>query len=168
MLALSMAFLATSALAEDKKPCAKGMICASDPASVAKALGDEGYQAKLSTDKQGDPTISSAAAGYTFDIYFYGCVEHKNCDSLQFYATFERDASSDVVKMNEWNKSQRFSQMSVDEKGVIALDYDVSTYGGLNKDNFADVLSWWSTILGEASKFFAKNREESKPPAPKG
>ena len=31
---------------------------------------------------------------------------------------------------------------------------DVSTIGGLNLKNFADVIDWWSVMLGELNKFF--------------
>lgn len=160
---------AVPALAEDKTSCGKGMVCASDPQSVAQLMSREGYKAKLETDKQGDPSISSAASGYVYDVFFYGCADHKRCDSLQFKATFERGASSDVVSVNRWNRQWRFSQMSVDDDGVISLSYDVSTLGGLTAANFADVLAWWSSMLGEADKFFAKNRAAaaSTPATPK-
>lgn len=145
------------AMASDNAACPAGLICATDPKGVAKIMMDEGFRATMDVDKGGDPLISSAAAGYNFDVFFYGCTDHKACDSIQFRATFERNASSDVVQMNRWNAETRFGQMSVNDKGVISLSYDISTIGGLNKRNFADVLSWWSTILGQASKFFAAN-----------
>jgi len=154
---LAVAGVGVPARASDTAPCPAGLICATDPQGVAKIMTDEGFRAKIDVDKGGDPLISSAAAGYDFDVFFYGCTDHKACDSLQFRATFERGASSDVVLMNRWNAETRFGQMSVNDKGIISLSYDVSTIGGLNKRNFADVLSWWSTILGQAGKFFSAN-----------
>ncbi|WP_294103884.1 YbjN domain-containing protein [Sphingomonas sp.] len=154
-----------SARAEDKTACPSGLVCATNPKSVADALAAEGYRAKVDADNQGDPAISSASSGYNFDVLFYGCVDHKRCDSLQFRATFEKNASSDVVQMNKWNRDRRFSQMAVRDDGTIILSYDVSTIGGLTKANFADVISWWSTILGEASKFFDSNSKDAPAPA---
>ncbi len=59
--------------AKDTDACGTNMICASDPQTVVDALQREGYRAKLNTDSIGDPMISSAATGYNFDIFFYGC-----------------------------------------------------------------------------------------------
>lgn len=153
------------ARAEDKANCAAGLICASNPKSVADAMVAEGYRAKIDVDNQGDPAIASAASGYNFDVLFYGCVNHKGCDSLQFRATFEKNESSDVVQMNKWNRDRRFSQMAVRDDGTIILSYDLSTIGGVTRSNFADVVSWWSTILGEASNFFDRNNKDAPPPA---
>ncbi|MBX9858481.1 MAG: YbjN domain-containing protein [Sphingomonas sp.] len=166
MMLLLVAMIASPHMvrAEDKTACPSGLVCATNPKSVADAVAAEGYRAKVDADNQGDPAISSAASGYNFDVLFYGCVEHKHCDSLQFRATFEKNASSDVVQMNKWNRDRRFSQMAVRDDGTILLSYDVSTIGGLTKANFADVVSWWSTILGEASKFFDRNSKDA--PAP--
>lgn len=36
----------------------------------------------------------------------------------------------------------------------LMLTYDVSTIGGLNQVNFADVVDWWQTMLGQARTFF--------------
>lgn len=154
-----------SADAEDKGSCPAGLICATNPKSVADAIAAEGYRAKIDADNQGDPAISSAASGYNFDVLFYGCVEHKRCDSLQFRATFEKNSASDVVRMNDWNRERRFSQMAVRDDGTIILTYDVSTIGGLTKANFSDVLNWWASILGEASNFFNKNDKLAPVPA---
>lgn len=165
LMALAMFAWPVGARAEDKTACPSGLVCATNPKSVADGLAAEGYRAKVDADNQGDPAISSASSGYNFDVLFYGCVDHKRCDSLQFRATFEKNASSDVVQMNKWNRDRRFSQMAVRDDGTIILSYDVSTIGGLTKANFADVVSWWSTILGEASKFFDRNSKDAPAPA---
>ena len=38
--------------------------------------------------------------------------------------------------------------------GTLSITYDVTTVGGLNRENFADVVDWWNTMLGLAGKFF--------------
>lgn len=52
---------------------------------------------------------------------------------------------------------KRFAQMSVKDDKSMSLSYDVTTEGGINSANFADVIDWWQVMLGEASKFFADN-----------
>lgn len=153
---------ATPALAADTEPCGNGMICASNPATVVAALQDIGYRAKLDKDKEGDPKVSSSAAGYDFDIYFYGCKANKQCDSLQFRISFEKDGANTFELANKWNSGKRFSQAYISDKGAFVADYDVTTAGGLTKANFADVVDWWSVTLGNLKTFFQDN------PPPKG
>jgi Putative bacterial sensory transduction regulator len=161
-LAMMVAICAAPAMAIDKDPCGTGLICASKPETVVSALQDAGYKAKLSKDDSGDPMVSSSAAGYDFDVYFYGCKDNKQCDSLQMRVSFAKDGANTPELANKWNKGKRFSQAYIDEKGRFVADYDVSTIGGLTKVNFADVVDWWSVTLGNLKTFFEEN------PAPKG
>lgn len=152
------ALLATApALASDTAPCEKGLICASDPATVVLALQETGYKAKLDKDSGGDPMVSSSASGYDFDIMFYGCKDHKQCDSLQMRVSFAKDGANTFELANKWNSDKRFSQAYVNDKGSFVVDYDVTTAGGLTKANFADVVDWWSVTLGNLKTFFAEN-----------
>lgn len=153
-VAMAAALGATAAGAKDAEACGAGMVCASAPQSVVAAMQAAGYQAKLATDNEGDPTISSSAAGYSFDVFFYGCDNHAACDSLQFRVTFEKDATNTAEFANAWNRDQRFSQMAVRKDGGLMVNYNVSTVGGLNQKNFADVLSWWASVLGELYRTF--------------
>ncbi len=148
---------ATPALAADTEPCGKGLICASNPATVVAALQETGYKAKLDKDNEGDPKISSSASGYDFDILFYGCKANKQCDSLQFRISFEKDGANTFELANKWNSTKRFSQASISDKGSFLADYDVTTVGGLTKTNFADVVDWWSVTLGNLKTFFTEN-----------
>ncbi len=148
---------ATPTLATDTEPCSKGLICASDPATVVQALQEAGYKAKLDKDSGGDPMVSSSASGYDFDIMFYGCKANKQCDSLQMRVSFEKDGANTFELANKWNSDKRFSQAYISNKGSFVVDYDVTTAGGLTKANFADVIDWWSVTLGNLKTFFADN-----------
>ncbi len=152
-LVAALALAHAPAGAADKTPCPAGLICASDPTTVGAALMKAGYQGLVTKANDGDPTIESAAAGYKFWIDFYGCEDHKTCDSLQFFASFKGDATKTTAVLNEWNRTNRFAKISVRSDHTIDLRYDVSTIGGLNATNFADVIDWWSTMLGSAGKF---------------
>lgn len=152
-----LAVTAAPAAAEDSDPCPAELVCASNPKSVVDAFREAGYKAKLQIDTEGDPLIESAAAGYNFDTLFYGCVETKACDSLQFRVTFVKEPENTFELANKWNVRRRFSQMSVSEDGRLLVNWDVATIGGLNKKNFADVLATWESILGQLGKFFDEN-----------
>jgi hypothetical protein len=160
---LCLAAFTAPAAAEDKDPCAAEMVCASNPKSVVEAFREAGYKAKLQVDNQGDPLIESAAAGYNFDTLFYGCADTKACDSLQFRVTFVKEPENTADLANKWNSVKRFSQMRVNDEGQLIVNWDVTTMGGLNKKNFADVLATWESVLGDLGKFF----DENIPPKPK-
>lgn len=150
-------------MAGDADPCGAKMVCASAPKSVVSALQDAGYKAVLGkSDTTGNPKIDSAANGYNYSIYFYECEEGKKCASLQFLVTFEDDGANTLDLANRWNNNKRFLQMSVNDDKSLALSYDVTTLGGLNQTNFADVIDWWAMMLGEASKFFKENPAPAK------
>lgn len=154
--AAALSLGAGAAHAEDRDPCAPDMVCASSVDSVMAAAKAAGYAPKLEKDKDGTPYIE-IDSGYHFDIFFYGCVEGRNCDSLRFEVSFGKEAGVDIALANKWNDSKRFLQMAVKDDGTLLAAYDVATVGGLNKKNFADVLGWWDTLLVELSEFFEAN-----------
>ena len=166
MFIAAAAALAAPARATDKEPCAAGMVCASKPETIAAEMRGAGYRATMGTDGEGDPSIDSAGSGYDFSVFFYGCEQAKSCDSIQFYASFENDQGHDTAMINRWNNTKRFGQLALEDDGDLVLRRDLSTVGGLTPKNFADELDWWTTTLGEFSRFLAENREEAAPSAP--
>ncbi|MDF0542806.1 YbjN domain-containing protein [Sphingobium sp. H39-3-25] len=151
MLALAAS---SSAHAADKEKCGAGLVCASDPKTIVDALMAAGYKAKLGKDSQGDPQIESAASGYNYTIYFYDCEENKNCAAIQFQVSFSDDGKNTFELANKWNRSKRFMQMAVQEDKGLRVCYDLTTVGGLNQKNFADVTDWWAVMLNELNLFF--------------
>jgi Putative bacterial sensory transduction regulator len=107
-------FFSSSASADSK--CPDGLVCASAPETVVKAMQEAGFRAKLDKDKTGDPLISSEASSYAFDIFFYGCENSKNCTSLQFQTSFGAEEDNTPEYANAWNTKYRFVQASVKKK----------------------------------------------------
>ncbi|MCX7865404.1 MAG: YbjN domain-containing protein [Novosphingobium sp.] len=142
--------------AEAAGACPAGTICAADPAGVAAAMQAEGYRARLGKAKDGDPMIESAAAGYDYTVQFYQCNDGRNCQSLQFLILFKDDGTNTPELANRWNKQKRFTQMAARDDGSLSLSYDVTTVGGLTRENFADVLDWWSVMLSQLPRFFSQ------------
>lgn len=143
--------------------CPSALICASNPAGIVASLQAQGFKAVLGkSESSGNPKIESAASGYNYTIFFYGCEKGANCSSLGFSITFSDDGANNVQLANAWNKDKRFSAMSFDETDkTLMMTYDVTTIGGLNQVNFADAVDWWQTMLGQARTFFDEH------PAPK-
>lgn len=156
--------VASPAAAQDTEPCAADMVCASAPTTVVEAFRAGGYKAKLVLDSQGDPLIESAASGYQFETFFYGCVDTKQCSSIQFRVTYAKEDDNTADLANRWNRDRRFSQMAVTEAGELMVSWDVVTSGGLTKRNFGEVLAVWEGILAELGPFF----KAELPAKPKG
>jgi hypothetical protein len=148
-----LAATSSPAQAKDDQPCAPNMVCASDPTTIISALQKAGYKAKLTKDAVGDPEIDSAASGYSYSIYFYDCVDHKQCAAIQFYASFEADPIYTEAFANKWNTDNRFLRARVGAKKELIFDHDVSTIGGLNQTNFADLLGWMESSLSEVNSY---------------
>ena len=144
--------------------CPSSYICASNPQGLADTLRTLGYRADLGkSEASGNPKISSAASGYNYTIYFYGCENGANCNSIGFMATFDKDKRNSAELANDWNRDKRFSTMSFDPNdGTITLSYDVTTIGGISQVNFADVISWWEAMLGQIHGFLAAQPQPKK------
>ncbi|NIJ18585.1 hypothetical protein FHS95_000254 [Sphingomonas naasensis] len=168
--ALSALCLAVPASAEDTAPCGGGLVCANNPATVTAALEKAKFKPTLTKDAEGDPMIESEESFYKFQVYFYGCKDHKNCDSLRFESSFEKAPENTPDFANKWNAKKRFLQAYVRNDGEFVVAYDVATIGGLNQTNFGDVLDWWHSQLGELATFFKEELKlpDAKPEKPKG
>ena len=163
VLASVLLAAATTGGADHGANCPGGSVCAANPAGIVSSLQAQGYKAVLGkSDSTGNPKISSSAAGYDYTIFFYGCEKNVNCTSLSFSITFSDDGANSADLATDWNKDKRFTTMSYDSSDKsLSITYDVTTVGGLNQVNFADVVDWWQTMLGQAHTFFDAH------PAPK-
>lgn len=164
--AATLAAASGAALAQDRDACGAGLVCASDPATVMRAMDKAGLKPKLGADNDGDPMIESDALAYHFDVYFYGCEQHKNCDSLRIEVDFRKEPDNTLELANGWNSGHRFLQAAVAKDGRLVVAYDVATIGGLNERNFADVLDWWRSQLDELADFFQKTLKPAPAKAP--
>lgn len=134
------ASLATGALADPIK--------ASDPQSVLGYFKEIGAPATLSEDSVGDPLIEVQYYGTTFAVFFYGCNDNENCNSLQLYAgyTAENEISRDAL--NTWNADQRYGRVYEDPDGRKKLEYDIYTgHAGVSSDDFDEMFDIWTELV---------------------
>ncbi len=153
MTLVALAAYSTGANAEDATACPKDMVCASNPTSVVTALQDAGFRAKLAKNNYGEPLISSAANGYNFAVAFYGCEKNEKCDALHFRSSFSPDLIYTAEYANGFISDHRFLAAVVTADKELRLSYDITTVGGLNKLNFAEVAKIWAISLGDFSKY---------------
>jgi hypothetical protein len=142
--------LTALAAAASAAPGQAQMVQAQDPESVVKAMHSAGFTAKLGVDKIGEPKIDSSVGGTKFFVFFYNCVEKKECATVQFQSAYKLEKSVTLDRINEWNRSQRFGRAYLDKEGdpVIEMDLDLDD-GGLSPGLFTDNLEFWGAIVGK-------------------
>lgn len=141
---------AFAAFAMASVPATAQTVTAGSPQGIVSALQSAGYQAELTKDSSGDPLIRSAASGARFSILFYGCTGGSGCTTVQFYAGFKSSGSVAVGKMNEWNRTKRFSRAYLDNDSDPCIEMDVNLDpGGMSRALFLDNLQVWSNSLGQ-------------------
>lgn len=122
-------------------------IRAADPQSIVSFLSEEGVDATLTKDDYDDPKIKITYDNHRFSIYFYGCEENKNCQSLQFYAGYRTQGKWTQEQANDWNKGRRYGKAYVTESGSSRLEYDIHTGDfGIHVDDFTEMFQTWLRI----------------------
>jgi hypothetical protein len=137
-----------AALAASAAPAAAENVRPQDPGSVVRALQGGGYVAKLSVDKVGDPMITSAVNGTTFQIFFYNCTAHKDCATVQFRSGYHLKTPVTLTQINDYNRSQRFGRAYLDKENdpILEMDVDLDD-GGVAPLLFIDNIEFWASIL---------------------
>ena len=99
-------------------------------AQLEGIVKDEGYSSTTNAD--GDLILK--IEGNKALIFRY-----KDGHSIQFRASFS-GTNATLKKVNEWNKSKRFSRTYLDDEGDPVLELDLEFDGGITKARVADFL----------------------------
>lgn len=123
-------------------------IKASDPQSVLAYFTDIGAPATLTEDSYGDPLIELQYYGTHFAVFFYGCQDGENCNSLQFYSGYTPENEISLEAMNLWNAEQRYGRVYQGENGGKRLEYDIYTgQAGVSADDFDEMFDIWTELV---------------------
>ncbi len=97
---------------------------------VGKFLQEQGYSYTLS---------SESVVIWKIDGMSAVLVIPENGESVQFYASVS-GSNSTLEKVNDWNKTKRFSRSYLDKDGDPVLELDLDLAGGITKSRFIDFL----------------------------
>ena len=61
-------------------------------------------------------------------------------DSIQFYIGFDDAEKTNLVRVNEWNKTRKYSRSYLDEEGDPILMLDLDRVGGVTGERIIDYL----------------------------
>ncbi|WP_240931893.1 YbjN domain-containing protein [Parasedimentitalea denitrificans] len=79
----------------------------------------------MTKDSDGDPKLQVNFDGADFVVYFYGCSNKTNCDSIQFASGYKTKGRVRKAKANEWNAENRFPQAYISDNGSAQIRHYV-------------------------------------------
>lgn len=121
---------------------------ASEPESVLAYFEDLGAPAKLVEDNVGDPSVEVRYYGTSMVVFFYGCRNNKNCNSLQFFSAYTEDSEISLSGLNEWNAEQRYGRAYRADDGRKLLEFDVYTgQDGVSMTDFDEIFDIWTEVV---------------------
>ncbi|MGR3621912.1 YbjN domain-containing protein [Pseudophaeobacter sp.] len=125
-------------------------LTARSASSIQNFFLDEGAGVELLEDNVGDPQLDVNYYGSEFTIFYYGCDNNTNCDSIQFYSGYATDGRVRLKTVNDFNEEKRWVRAYVGDDGSTKLEMDVY-FGddGLGADDFATTVALWSRRMGD-------------------
>lgn len=148
--------LAGQADASDKRPCPANLICANKPSSIMDLITGSDPSAQVGVDKEGRPKVTITNKAYKYTIYFADCDGKVNCSALTFSSDFTKDPTITLAFVNGFNKGFRVPKASLEDDGTMFLQMEVSTVGGISRENFLDWKGWWDAGLNDFADYVDK------------
>lgn len=111
---------------------------------------EEGAEIELLEDNVGDPQLNVTYYGSEFTVFYYGCANGEDCDSIQFYSGYAMGGSVRLKTINAFNAEKRWVRAYVAEDGAAKLEMDVFLgKDGVSADDFATMVSLWSRLMAD-------------------
>ena len=99
------------------------------PAELTQLMLEEGYSARE------DNGVDWKSDGVNTHLLFIDGTQ-----SIQFYVAYENSGDSTLEKVNEWNKTKRYSRSYSDNDNDPVLELDLDLAGGVTRDRILDFL----------------------------
>lgn len=123
------------------------LVDATDPFSIMKLIQEDGYQARLETDSTGDPMITGRLGSANWSMYFYGCENNRDCNSVSLSSGFDLADGLSAESANAFNYEWRWASVELDEENDPFLRMDINLIYGVSEDNFRDSFDTWRIVL---------------------
>jgi hypothetical protein len=125
---------------------------------VTRLLQSLGYESEIENhdeENEGDYVLSKID-DVSFWIHFTACDEDgSNCEVIVFDAGFsfkEEDDRPDLAMINEWNEYS-LGKAGLDDEGDPYINIEINIVGGVTRENLADTVTWWKTMIKEYTDF---------------
>jgi hypothetical protein len=98
---------------------------------LRKIMESEGYTTVV--DESRDNKVVWKVEGFRGTIFL-------DDSSLQFFAVFKATEETSLGKVNQWNRSKRYSRSYLDKDGDPVLELDLDLDGGVTRARIVDFL----------------------------
>lgn len=134
---------------------------ASEPASVAMALTNMGFEPELRTDAVGDPMIVARKNSAIVAVYFYGCDEaaHDQCQSVRLQVAFDRSEAWTAAEAMQLSHEMPFIAVRLDDEGDPFLHWDLVLGEGISEAVFRANVSAFAQSVDKASRIIGVKDE---------
>lgn len=130
------------------------MLVATNPDTLVQFFVEEGADVESTVDNAGDPKLKVEYYGTDFVLYFYDCTDNSDCKSIQFFSGYKTEGSVRKAKVNTWNAENRFSRAYISDSGSARIEHDLHLgNAGIDADDFATLVSKWTSAQGEFEAF---------------
>ncbi len=129
------------------------LIDATDPERLVGIASLYGA-ASLIDDVHGNPLLQGRIETVTYELYFYGCENARDCKNVMFRAVWMENGASpeDVMR---WNREKRFGKAYIDRRGQLVVEMNVNLDYGVSIENMVDTFDWWRVVLEDFVLFFS-------------
>ena len=124
------------------------MISSKNPQSLLAAIRSKGWNAKLTTNDKGVPSIEYTVDKIITTVRFFNCDDRgKNCTTVNFYVGFSGTDYHSQEGLNSYNAKKRFGRVYFDDVGDPCLEMDLDLdFSGLPRENFLENLNTWDLL----------------------
>ncbi len=143
---------------------AQVLVDATEVQSIA-AIAREYGTAEVDKDTVGDPMLSGEMEGLSYLVFFYGCTEGADCQSIQFYTYWTNPGDVEIDTINAWNRDKRFAKAYLDDDGDPVLEMNVNLFAGVTRTNLSDTFEWWLVLMDLFEEYIGLKPAD---PAPAG
>ncbi len=122
--------------------------------AILKSLN---YVYTRSTNRSGDPVFRIAVDRYRVTMLFDKCTGSR-CGIVQLYAGFDLSGNFDLRRINEWNRTKRFSRAYTDEEGDPILESEIAVDGGMSAKSIENFIRLYDASVVRFTSFIGLDR----------
>lgn len=123
------------------------------PNDLAAILQSAGYRAEVAVVNS-RPRIRTGMNGFNVLVLLYSCDDNSGCGSMQFSTGYAKSAQTTMSVANKWNQEKRYGKAYIDTDGNLALEYDVSFFGGVTRDYIKESAGTFESLLADFRNIF--------------
>ena len=120
--------------------------------AIGNALREAGVASTVGRDNVGDPMLEitpGATPAYAMRVLFFTCAREA-CEDATLVAYLRPAGGARLERINEWNRTARWTRAYLDTDGDATLELDINATGGIGP---AAVVVLVRTFLEQLTKF---------------